>query len=1122
MPAPTVRLGAKAIASRPAARRWGASQALMGLPAAARLAAAALAAQVASAAGELLPPRPLLHVAPCTDFLRQLAEELHGLSTDVLNRFALAADPHATSLADRFAHLAVRGVAEGLLQLVEAAQLHFCLASRCGHCTAEAEGTSARELMEEIGLSGRFAALAQQFERFAQLMDRAATEGAEEVQGQTQLSPQARLRQHRERLAVARRDSERCKGAEVALELERFFLQVDMQQELSNQALDEFFDGGTRFRGMVGKLHGVVIEAIDALPLLVLSGRAAGGEAPFASGAAIAQYFGVEGSGGSAVSWPALVELAGGRLRPGTPAARRSALCEADEWRLFGTRPLALELSRLPPYRDSSGAFSWHGAPVQALLEALARAGHESSFAYWAILPEGMVPRNVACEEAHGIIYDPTACLEEAGWGGTFYYVAPRAVGSGERRASVQTRLWAWAGERVVSEDGGESKEAVWPPEPPPEPLDVLFLHPLAGNCALLPELLGESAGGTLARLLYVPINPTMPPPLRAAPNFDQHWQWHLAWGREATEERGISIHDWAYVSMSYHYLAQCSLAQLAELLEPMGYKLLFVEHLYAVFVSAPAASALQRPEANGGGSGARAVALFEAWRSGWFCSPMARGTLMLEARAPMDIAWLGALGGFASASAGSPAQSPEQADAVAAAAVCGFLLRHGLSQDQAVLNSSCDDVYQTMPDTAQPSVVKGLHPAVAMRRRGQWALELRSPLAGLGYHLGGPLAAEELLVESQEERLFPGLCSREACECLAPHRGPRCDVEDAGGVAARARPFRAAVHYIVNDEPMHVAELMHALRNLWRRFNARFDYPVLIFHDGLSAKTRTQIAMAAPHRLWFHYLPQDFLPNATTLPPDLQQEDDMSEASHHSFSAGYRAQSRFRSGPVFAHPVVARLDYLWSLDTDSMFPEDLQEDPFEVMHRNASLVLGYRYITVTSSTSSKRFWESTLLYAGYAGVDLVRALHTKGSFLRTFLTAPDGWQESATWNYKVVMTDCELLRVSFFRPGSTYYGYFEFLDALQGFWLHRWGDHAVRGLGTALALWLQQESGPTTVLPQAVYQMKIPYAHQGSCFCANTTSQCVSLAKEASGELLWPLKKKIWECRIMPLGKAG
>ncbi|CAK9102575.1 unnamed protein product [Durusdinium trenchii] len=212
------------------------------------------------------------------------------------------------------------------------------------------------------------------------------------------------------------------------------------------------------------------------------------------------------------------------------------------------------------------------------------------------------------------------------------------------------------------------------------------------------------------------------------------------------------------------------------------------------------------------------------------------------------------------------------------------------------------------------------------------------------------------------------GYCSDE-CECFAPWRGLLCDTLDAGGTTHR-RNYSAAIQYIVNEDPTHLAELRHSLRNLWRHFNQKFDYPVQIFHDGLSDELRAGLVRSSSNRLWFHHLPKDFIPEPHQLPPELSVEDEHRSVSH-TFSAGYRAQCRFRSGPLFEHPAVATLDYLMSLDTDSMFPREVNWDPIEAMHGNGSRVLGYSSLLVSSSAYVRGLWPAVLQFLAYEGLDL-------------------------------------------------------------------------------------------------------------------------------------------------------
>ncbi|CAE7227179.1 KTR2 [Symbiodinium sp. CCMP2456] len=205
------------------------------------------------------------------------------------------------------------------------------------------------------------------------------------------------------------------------------------------------------------------------------------------------------------------------------------------------------------------------------------------------------------------------------------------------------------------------------------------------------------------------------------------------------------------------------------------------------------------------------------------------------------------------------------------------------------------------------------------------------------------------------------------------------------------------------------------------------------------------------------------------------------------------------------------------SLDTDSMFTEDVETDPIEAMHQNKSLVLGYSHLMISNGAYMKGLWTATLPYLTYRGVKLAGLLQQNWHFLSRFLVPYVGHHtQEVMYSNLVVMTDLELLRISFFRPGSEYFRFYRYLDELGGFWEHRWGDHAVRGLGAGIAL-LPHERDPAeaneTTIPLMAYDLKLPYAHQGSCFCQTPGRRCEELGQAASGEALWPVKKKVWAC---------
>jgi len=200
--------------------------------------------------------------------------------------------------------------------------------------------------------------------------------------------------------------------------------------------------------------------------------------------------------------------------------------------------------------------------------------------------------------------------------------------------------------------------------------------------------------------------------------------------------------------------------------------------------------------------------------------------------------------------------------------------------------------------------------------------------------------------------------------------------------------------------------------------------------------------------------------------------------------------------------------DYTMSLDTDSYFPAPLQSDPIWHMHNNSDLVYGTNDLIETSDVSNKNLWEFTALYAYKHGINLSDSTFHSGPrvaenmhFARRLFPQPNLSVLHQIWNGRVVMTDWEIVRLSFFRKGTRYWDYFSFLDSLAGFWLHRWGGHAIRALGVGIALWEEDRatwaSGQlgrgNPQWPRIFTLEPWPYAHQKSCRCgdADRTQKC-------------------------------
>eukprot|EP00927_Polykrikos_kofoidii_P071523 TRINITY_DN67785_c0_g1_i1.p1 TRINITY_DN67785_c0_g1~~TRINITY_DN67785_c0_g1_i1.p1 ORF type:complete len:1184 (+),score=134.58 TRINITY_DN67785_c0_g1_i1:125-3676(+) len=324
-----------------------------------------------------------------------------------------------------------------------------------------------------------------------------------------------------------------------------------------------------------------------------------------------------------------------------------------------------------------------------------------------------------------------------------------------------------------------------------------------------------------------------------------------------------------------------------------------------------------------------------------------------------------------------------------------------------------------------------------------KWAMQQTRELPGARYFL-----------ESRSR----GRCVEGFCECFPPYRGPLCEQIDSGNHDSN-RNFSGVLHYLTSDEEQDIVDIEHSLKRLWRQYNGRFDYPVVIFHDGLSVSHRERIVEASYNRIWFAYV-DDYLavPEWITEVPD--QKSKLAEVK---WSIGYRGMCRFRSGTIFLQPVLRNFQYAMTLDTDGYFPAEIIEDPIAAMHVGG-YTYTYSHILPDSPGAVRHFWDYSLMYMRMMNID------PRGTpILRQFVGEDD-----VQWNYNLYMNDIEIVRLDWFRS-DPYQDYFRYLDSVGGFWLHRWGDHAMRSI--AVGMWLPEER---------VYKMDIPYGHQNYCSCSD------------------------------------
>ncbi|CAK0857104.1 unnamed protein product [Prorocentrum cordatum] len=179
----------------------------------------------------------------------------------------------------------------------------------------------------------------------------------------------------------------------------------------------------------------------------------------------------------------------------------------------------------------------------------------------------------------------------------------------------------------------------------------------MVGNCMSV-RLLGRSRRGAAGagppqitpKLVWLPVNPLIPPPWQLEPDFSA---WHRRWVDAQREDQEAARARWRDAQW---WFAQCSLASAAAVMEEQGsegYVLLHLEHSFAVFVLRslwPAvAPMVQETVQHGmGGPGGRPLAagagaapLYDHWLRGWFCSPVAPTLFGLRHSSAVDLSVL-------------------------------------------------------------------------------------------------------------------------------------------------------------------------------------------------------------------------------------------------------------------------------------------------------------------------------------------------------------------------------------------------------------------------------------------------------------------------------------------------
>jgi len=241
------------------------------------------------------------------------------------------------------------------------------------------------------------------------------------------------------------------------------------------------------------------------------------------------------------------------------------------------------------------------------------------------------------------------------------------------------------------------------------------------------------------------------------------------------------------------------------------------------------------------------------------------------------------------------------------------------------------------------------------------------------------------------------------------------------------------------------------------RSFNYRHHYPLVIFHEEETDRVewiRQSIKSVAEFSGEVRFEQVNF-----RIPIFLNEKEvpEYINAYNRNFSIGYRHMCRFFAGQIFRMDSIKRFDWIWRIDTDSMYICNIPYDPFRVMQENGKKYGFVAEILEGDDEVVEGLWEATVQFAKYHGISL-----SQFDGYRNYL---GGYTRCHWWN------NFEIMNVRFFR-NSDYSSYYAFIDQLGGIYKHRWGDALIRTLGVLMF-----------AEPDEIYQFTdIGYIHPNAC----------------------------------------
>ena len=232
----------------------------------------------------------------------------------------------------------------------------------------------------------------------------------------------------------------------------------------------------------------------------------------------------------------------------------------------------------------------------------------------------------------------------------------------------------------------------------------------------------------------------------------------------------------------------------------------------------------------------------------------------------------------------------------------------------------------------------------------------------------------------------------------------------------------KAAVYFLLQAKSARFDLAVQCIFSLDKYFNKQYQYPVIVFHEGLPASHIKRLQKESSSDLYFQQV-------SFAIPSHVNKSQVHAKTMCSRHPIGYRHMCRFHCKLVFEQPIMSHLEYYWRLDDDSRITRPITYDLFQFMAKN-NFLYGYTVAAKDSHNCVYKLWEYTKQHI------------EKQNITTSFF---GDWTEGS-----IYYNNFEVSALSLWTSTS-YKEYIDFIDRLGGIYYYRWGDAPIKSIAVSM-----------------------------------------------------------------------